>query len=185
MSVFVVMLRSINVGGRNKVGMADLRALVTSLGFADVESYVQSGNLVLAGGGTPPSVAATIKDGLARELSVSVPVIVRDEDQFAQVFRSNPLGDLDDDPTRLHVTFFDRPPAADRVATLDELAGTFGGDQVRVIGPDAYLHCPGGYGRTTLTNSFLERKLGGEATTRNWRTVTALAQMAGIAPETG
>ena len=181
MDTYVAMLRSINVGGRNRLSMADLRDLVTSLGFGDVATYLQSGNVIFTGSGTPGDVARVIAGGLDADLGLTVPVIVRSTADLQRTVDTNPLVDLEEDPKKLHVTFLADPPDAGRLAALAGLVGTFGDDRVRVVGPDVFLHCPGGYGRTMLNNAFFERKLGTTATTRNWRTVCTLAVVAGIA----
>ncbi len=180
MGTFVVMLRSINVGGRNKVAMADLKALVTSLGFTEVATYLQSGNVVCSGRSGPQVVARTIAGGIEQTLGLSVPVIVRTDRDLAGVLRGNPLAPREDDPTKLHVTFLDRTPDRDRVEHLESEAERFHPDRLTVVGPDVFLHCPGGYGETKLTNVFVERQLGATATTRNWRTVGALGRLAGV-----
>jgi uncharacterized protein (DUF1697 family) len=92
---------------------------------------------------------------------------------------ANPLVDLDDDPKRLHVTFLDGPPDADRLTALADAAGALVPERIEVVGADAFLHTPGGFGVTRFTPSFLERQLGRVATTRNWRTVLALEALAG------
>ncbi len=181
MGTYVAMLRSINVGGRNRVAMADLRALVTSLGFADVATYLQSGNVVCSGRGGPRAVARTIAGGIEETFGMAVPVVVRTDRELAGILGASPLAHLEDDPKKLHVTFLDRVPDADRVHALESEAARFAPERVVVVGPDAFLHCPGGYGETPLTNAFLERRLGVTATTRNWRTVEALAGLAGVA----
>ncbi len=178
MTVFVAMLRSINVGGRNKVAMADLASLVISLGFAEVSTYVQSGNVVFRGSGAAAAAGRAIGQALADQLSVTVPVLVRTEAQLAQVVRSCPDGDRDADLKTRHVTFFDRSPSAGAVRSLAADAARFAPDRVEVVGDVAYLVCPGGYGVTTLHNTYLERRLEVTATTRNWRTVTTLANRA-------
>ena len=180
MGTFVAMLRSINVGGRNRVAMADLRGMASSLGFRDVATYVQSGNLVFAGSGSPAAVAQAIEDRIAADLGLTVPVIVRSRSQLRGVLRDNPFADLDVDPKTIHVTFLADRADPQRVALLEEPTGQFGNDRLKVVGTDVYLHCPGGYGRTKLNNSYFERRLGVTATTRNWRTVTTLGEMAGL-----
>jgi uncharacterized protein (DUF1697 family) len=177
---YIAMVRSINVGGRNRVSMADLSAVVSSLGFGDVATYVQSGNLVFTGPGTPAAVSAAIEDRIAADLSLTVPVIVRTKSQLKGVLRGNPFADPDVDAKTIHVTFL--ADHADRLgqARLEELTGQFGNDRFEVAGREVYLHCPGGYGQTKLNNTYLERHLGATATTRNWRTVIALAGMAGL-----
>jgi len=179
MGTFVVMLRSINVGGRNRVAMADLKTLLTSLGFTNVATYLQSGNIVCSGRSGPRAVARTIAGGIEQTLGLSVPVVVRTDRELAGLLRDNPLAHLEDDPTKLHVTFLDRAPDPDRVERLESEAERFRPDRLTVVGADVFLHCPGGYGETRLNNGFLERQLGVTATTRNWRTVEALAGLAG------
>jgi uncharacterized protein (DUF1697 family) len=183
--VVVAMLRSINVGGRNRVAMPDLRALVTGLGFGDVATYVQSGNVVFTGAGTPGAAARAVEERIAADLGLEIPVIARTADQLLDLVDSNPLADADEDPTRLHVTFLSAPPDQRKVAALAALEGRFGADRFEVVGQDVVLHCPGGYGETKLNNAYFERRLGVTATTRNWRTVCTLADMAGTAGTAG
>ncbi len=180
MPVHVLLLRGINVSGRNRVPMADLRALVTALGFHDVATHVQSGNLVCTGRGGPERVAAQVADALARELDVTVPVVGRSAAHWADLVATNPLAGLEDDPKKLHVTFLDGVPEPGRVADLVDRAASFAPERLEVVGADVFLHCPGGYGETPLSNAFLEKRLGRVATTRNWRTVGALADLAGV-----
>ena len=180
MGTYVVLFRSVNVGGRNRVAMPDLRDVVASLGFGDVVTYVQSGNVVCTGRGKPSSVAETIARGVEENLGLAVPVLVRSGRRWAGVLGGNPLASLDDDPKKLHVTFLDRVADPERVARLAGEVERFAPDRLQVVGADVFLHCPGGYGQTALTNAFLERKLGVTATTRNWRTVLALADLAGL-----
>ncbi len=174
------MLRSVNVAGRNRVAMADLRGLVASLGFGDVTTYVQSGNVVFTGSGSAPAVARSIERDIEAQLGLAVPVIVRSAGQLRKAIDDNPFSDRDVDPKTIHVTFLADRPAGQKVDELEELAGQFGDDAFAVVGTHVYLHCPGGYGETQLNNTFLERRLATTATTRNWRTVTTLGGMAGV-----
>ena len=155
-------------------------SLVTSLGFTDVVTYLQSGNVVCSGRSGPRVVGRTIAGGLEETLGLSLPVDVRPARELARRLHGNPLRDLDDDPTKLHVTFLDRVPDPQRVERLEAEAERFHPDRLTVVGADVFLHCPGGYGETALSNVFLERRLGETATTRNWRTVEALAGLAGV-----
>ena len=186
MTTFVALLRSINVGGRNRLPMADLRGLVSSLGYGDAQTYVQSGNVVLTGAGTPATVGRALEAGIADAFGLEVPVIVRSQRQVARMLEANPYARLEVDPRTVHVTFFPAPPQAARRRELDRVAaetgpgGRFGDDRFVVAGSDVFLHCPGGYGETKLNNAYFERATGGVATTRNWRTVTTLARMSGL-----
>lgn len=177
---YLLLLRGINVGGRNRLPMADLRALTTALGFEDVITYLQSGNLVCTGTGPAGDAAVRVADSLRDELSLTVPVVARTSGDWAEVLAGNPFTSDEEDPKKLHVTFLDGVPDADQVAGLDAEAGSFAPDRLAIAGADVYLHFPGGYADTPLQNAFLERRLGRVATTRNWRTVTVLAGMVGL-----
>lgn len=186
MTTFVALLRSINVGGRNRVLMGDLAGVVESLGFDDVETYVQSGNVVFTGSATPTSAARAIEGGIARELGLEVPVIVRSLRQLSGLLEVNPFLRSGADPKYLHVTFLAGRPPPDRrqqVVRSETPSGvdhSYGDDRFELVGSDVFVHCPGGYGSTKLNNAFFERRTGVVATTRNWRTVTTLARMAGL-----
>jgi len=177
----ILLMRGVNVGGHNRLPMADLRALLTNLGYTDVATYLQSGNAVCNAEGSPAEVEAQVAAGFEAELSLSVPVLARTAGQWAALVAANPLVHLDDDPKHLHVTFLDGPPLADRLSGLADEASVLAPERIEVVGADAYLHTPGGFGVTRFTPSFLERRLGRVATTRNWRTVLALADLAGAA----
>jgi uncharacterized protein (DUF1697 family) len=182
MGTFVAMLRSINVGGRNRMAMADLRGLMSSLGFGDVATYVQSGNVIFTAVGSPANASRAIERRITADLGLTVPVVVRSKQQLRGALGSNPFSSLDVDPKTVHVTFLADRPDPQGVRDLQERTGQFGDDRFEVIGTHVFLYCPGGYGETTLNNSYLERRLGVTATTRNWRTVTTLAEMAGLSP---
>ena len=177
--IHVLLLRGINVGGRNRVPMADLRALLTGLGADDVVTHLQSGNVVCRASGSSAALAARTAEALAADLDVRVPVLGRPAARLVALTTGNPLAHLDDDPTRLHVTFLDGPPEPDRAAALAEEADAFAPERVVVDGAECFLHVPGPYHEARLGNAFLERRLGRTATTRNWRTVLALAELAG------
>ena len=179
MGIYVAMLRSINVSGRNRVAMADLRSLVEGLGYGDVATYVQSGNVVFTGTGASATVAGRIADQITAQLGLEVPVVVRNRRALSGVISGVPYPGADDEPTQHHVTFLAQRPSAANVTKLAEKATPFGPDRCEVDGQDVYLHCPGGYGNTKLNNAFIERHLGVTATTRNWRTVNTLAEMCG------
>jgi uncharacterized protein (DUF1697 family) len=179
-TTFVVMLRSVNVSGRNRLPMEDLRGLVVKAGLAEVQTYVQSGNVVCAGRGPSAAVARAIEEQMDADLGWSVPAIVRSRTELRNALEAMPFPVDDHEPKTLHVTFMSRAPAPGAVESLDAEAGRFGEDRAVVVGRDVFLLCPGGYGVTKLNNGFLERRLGTVATTRSWRTVTTLAGMADI-----
>jgi len=176
----LLLLRGVNVGGHNRVPMADLRALLAGLDCEEVATYLQSGNAVCRSARAPDDLATAVGEALTSELGVTVPVVARSRVQWAATVAGNPLVDLTDDPKLLHVVFLDGPPEADRAGALESEAEGFAPERLAVVGPDVYLHTPAGYHQTRLTNTLLERRLGRVATARNWRTVLALADLAGV-----
>jgi uncharacterized protein (DUF1697 family) len=172
---YVALLRGINVGAHKKISMADLRALFEALGNEDVSTYVQSGNVVFK---SPVASAAelvgAIEKRIARDLGLDVAVVVRTDAQLRKIASGSPFDESD--PTKLHVAFLAGKPAQGRVRALD--AKDFAPDELRVAATEVYLRYPSGYGRTKLSNAALEKALGVTATTRNWRTVTKLVELA-------
>jgi uncharacterized protein (DUF1697 family) len=176
MPTYVSLLRGINVSGRNRIPMADLRALYETRGHQDVTTYVQSGNVISrAATRSPATVAREIEGAIADELGLDVTVIVRTPSQLATVIAENPLAGGGVDPTRLHVTFLATEPARAAVDALD--VRRYAPDEFRVVGDSVYVTCPGGYGRTKINNGYFERTLGVAATTRNWKTVNHLLEL--------
>ncbi len=174
---YVALLRGINLGSRNKVSMADLRTLFLALGAEDVATYVQSGNVVFKSRArSPAELTHAIEERIGRDLGVSVTVLVRTARELVSVLADNPFADNGREVASLHVTFLaDRP---DPVRVRDLEAKRFQPDEFRVVGREVYLHCPNGYGRSKLSNAYLEKVLGVVATTRNWKTVTKVAELA-------
>jgi uncharacterized protein (DUF1697 family) len=173
---YVALLRAVNVSGQNKVPMAELRAHLTSAGYQDVTTYVQSGNVVLNAAATPePKLVGALEREIRRSFGLTVTVLVRTKDQLYEVRSANPFLKRGTAPGSLYVTFLATKPTA---AQVKELATkTVGSDKAIVAGREIFLYCPDGYGRTKLNNAFFERQLGLKATTRNWKTVTKLLEL--------
>lgn len=176
MTRYVAMLRGVNVGGTGKVKMGDLGALFTALGHTDVKTYLQSGNVVFDSSerGTD-RLAAAAEQAVSAELGLDLTVLIRTHADLSAVLTTNPYLDREDDLTKLPVTFLAAEPDQEKSAALTIPAGE--PSVFTIVGREVYLHCPAGYGRTKLNNTFLERKLRVRATTRNWKTVTALYEM--------
>ncbi len=172
----VALLRGINVGGRAKVAMADLRRLVGGLGYDGVRTYLQSGNVVLTTAKSPDTVAAEIERAVAAELGLQPRVLVRTRDELAAVIEGNPLPAATWDGSRIFVTFLSAAPPADRLAGIDP-AG-FAPDVFEARGREIYLHCPDGIHDSKLARALSEKRLGVVATARNWNTVTKLLDLA-------
>ena len=172
---YAALLRGVNLGSHNKVSMADLRELFEALGHEDVATYVQSGNVVFKARGDAASISSGIERRIARDLGLDVAVILRSKTQLARIAATNPFVRKEREPTRLHVTFLANTPP--RAAVRELSSGDFAPDALHVKGKEVYLHTPQGYGRTKLSGAFFEKRLGVVATTRNWRTVTRLAEL--------
>jgi uncharacterized protein (DUF1697 family) len=180
---YVALLRAVNVSGRNKVAMADLRRLFESLPAQAVSTYVQSGNVVFAPSGrqSESKLVATIESRIEDTFGVSVTVLLRTSEEMNKIIRANPLLGGGRAESKLHVTFLARAPESSRVERVDPESG--GDDEFQLRGREVYVHTPNGYGTSKLNNAFFERKLGVPATTRNWKTVSTLAHLSRQAEE--
>jgi uncharacterized protein (DUF1697 family) len=187
MPTHVALLRGINLGGHNKVAMADLREVVSSLGHADVATYIQSGNVVFSTSQTDTAaLAAALEQSIAAALGVKARVVVLSREELAQVARDNPYAD-EPNPKCVHAVFLSGEPGAevaDRVATAQQQVVQQGSrDTAQVIGRAIFLHTPDGYGRSDLAAALVklgQRKTDDVAgTARNWATVTKLLALCG------
>jgi uncharacterized protein (DUF1697 family) len=178
MSLFVAMLRGINVGGQKKIHMDTLRRVFETLGYTKVRTYVQSGNVVFDSAGCAVSeLGKRIEEQIEKTCGFNVPVFIRQADELKDMLQSNPYLKNDNvSRAALHVTFLYQPPSINDWRNLSapiDIADEFS------LGKSViYLYCPNGYGKTKLSNNFFERKLGVLVTTRNWNTVNALYKLA-------
>jgi len=174
---YVSILRGINVSGKNKIKMNELADLYRSLKYTAVETYIQSGNVVFESpAGSNLAIASRIEEGIHKNFGLQVPVIVRSKPEFRKIVSRNPFVSRSGiDPAYLHVTFLERQPKQESLATF--APSGLGADDYVVDASEVYLYCPGGYGKTRLSNTFLEKQLGVSATTRNWKTVSVLNEM--------
>jgi len=174
--VFVALLRGINVSGKNRIPLKGLADVFTSVGCADVQVYIQSGNVVfLATERLAPQVAAHVYEEIATKFGLHVPVVTRTALEFQRAARANPFLQKGADPATLHVAFLDEMPTASRVSALDPLRSP--PDEFIARGREIYLRLPNGAGRTKLTNAYFDSKLAATSTVRNWKTVLKLVEM--------
>jgi uncharacterized protein (DUF1697 family) len=170
---YVALLRGVNVAGANKVKMAELRLLFTDIGFSEVSTYLQSGNVVFVDTAEDRAdLASDLEKAIADRIGLAVTVLLRTRPDLEKVLAANPYLDRETDPAKLPVTFLAEAPDPTRSAALAVPPGETA--VFTAVDREVYLHCPNGYGRTKLNNAYLERKLGVAATTRNWNSVTAL-----------
>jgi len=181
MPTHVALLRGINVGGRNKVAMADLRAILTTLGHTEIATYVASGNVVFTtDAGDPAALAAAIERALADELGVGPAVVVVPRDAFERIVAANPFPEPND-PRHVHVAFRAGEPTGEEVdavaAAQREAAADGSRDEARYVGRTLYLFTPDGFGRSRLAELLNRGPVLRNATARNLRTVMRLQAM--------
>jgi uncharacterized protein (DUF1697 family) len=180
MTACISILRGINVSGQKKILMTDLVKLYQKLGFSGIRTYIQSGNVIFdcSESIALSKVPGLVRDAIFREYKFEVPVIIRTSEEMNEAVRNNPfVKDTGISPEKLHVTFLSGLPGKDKLTVLEKIDHS--PDKFIVKGKEVYLHCPVSYGETKLSNSFFEKSLGVTATTRNWKTVNKLAEMAG------
>jgi len=176
---YVALLRGINVAGHKTVRMADVRGLLTGLGFTNVQSVLQSGNLVFLGDRrSSRALERLLETEAAKRLGLETDFLVRTAEEWAAVIAKNPFPkDAERDPARLLVQFLSDAPSAKDVHALQ--AAITGLEVMRVNGRHAYIVYPNGVGRSRLTTALIESKLGTRGTGRNWNTVLRLGALAG------
>jgi uncharacterized protein (DUF1697 family) len=174
---YIALLRGINVGGNKMVAMADLRATLERLGFTNVRTLLQSGNVVFEG----KSVKATVlekrlEEEIARRLGVQCDLHVRTADEWSAVVNGNPFAaEARTDPGHLLVTFYREPLDPTRVAAFQKSIA--GPERLRADGRHLYMTFPEGIGRSKATVN-MDKMLGAKGTARNWNTVMKLAALA-------
>jgi uncharacterized protein (DUF1697 family) len=192
MASHVALLRGINVGGRNKVPMADLREVVTSLGHTGVSTYIQSGNVLFSTADTDNAkLAAALESAIEDRFGIWSSVVVLSRDELARVLAANPYPD-EPNPRMVHVVFLNAEPPADllmRIAATESAVAAKGSrDTVQLAGPSAgpalFLHTPDGFGTSELAQNVLKilappkkSRPGLAATARNWATATKLLSL--------
>ncbi|MFL6194683.1 MAG: DUF1697 domain-containing protein [Thermoanaerobaculia bacterium] len=173
----IALLRGINVGKAKRVAMADLRALVEHLGYSDVRTLLNSGNLVFTAPGITPAVAgARIEEALAKQLGVPSRITVLTSAELSAIIEGNPLLDIANDPSRLLVAVLAKP--GDR-KILDPLLKEDWSPEALATGSRvAYLWCPEGILASRLPEA-VGKVLRDGVTTRNWSTITKLQALVG------
>jgi uncharacterized protein (DUF1697 family) len=185
MATHVALLRGINLGGRNRVAMADLRAVVGELGHTGVSTYIQSGNVLFTAppdAGTP-AIAQDMTAAIAAKLGVTSPVVVVTRDELAAIVGANPFP-AEPEPRRVHAVVLSEPPGPDKLdATAAQAAAAGARDSVRPAGRTLYVHTPEGYGTSDLAQLVIKivnsPKAGTTGTARNWATMTKLLELCG------
>ena len=186
MASHVALLRGINVGGRNKVPMAELREVVTSLGHTGVTTYIQSGNVLFSTPETDTArLASALQEAISEEFGLAVSVVVLSRDQLAGVLDRNPYPD-EPKPQYVHVVFLGSEPTRDlldRIKAAEGAAAAKGSRDTVTAASDAlFLHTTDGYGTSELAEAVFRiigppGRAGIVATARNWATATKLLSL--------
>lgn len=178
MPVYIALLRGINVSGQKMIKMVELAKLFASLGFEQVTTYIQSGNVVFRSKKmATKTLQKNIEEQIHKQFGFEVSVIILEQEDLRKCIKKNPfLGSKDEDVSRLYVTFCALEPDQIRVKALNE--SDYLPDEFQIIKNVIYLRCPNGYGRTKLSNNFFESKFKIRATTRNGKTVNELLRIA-------
>ncbi len=178
MQTYISILRGINVSGSKIIKMDALRNLFEELKFKNVQTYIQSGNIIFQDKKTN---CGTLEKKIAKRIlddfGFDVPVMVKESDELKVVLKNNHfVNDRKEDITKLHVTFLSGEPTKENIEKIK--SGNYASDEYVFSGKAIYLFCPNGYGNTKLNNNFFESKLKLVATTRNWKTVNELVNLA-------
>lgn len=174
---YVALLRSVNIGGYGRMAMKELRESFLALGYDDVVTYIQSGNVLFS---APSKSEAAIVDDIERQIAQDFgdapAVLLRTVPELRRVGSKSPYAKVQANPALHHVTFLHTAPSKSVLKAL-ELPPS-GKDELVVLGREVYVHTPNGYAETKYTGAFLERRLGVVSTTRNWNSVTKLCALA-------
>lgn len=174
---YIALLRGINVGKAKRIGMADLRELLTGLGYGDVQTLLQSGNAVFtAPRSKPEAIEQKIKNAIAKRLGFDVSVIVRTHEDLVKVVAGNPFPQhVEDGGAKLHVSFLSERPKAAALAGID--LSSFAPEEVILDGRHLYLWLADGVAESKMLKVLTDKRLGVAATARNWNTVAKLLAM--------
>lgn len=170
MNQFIVLLRGINVSGKNKLPMADLRDLLSYLGFKNVQTYIQSGNIILNSEKGKDDVSQVISKSIKEKFGYDVPVIVKTRQELENAVEHYPY--LKENEKIVAFVFLEKPTSVNIVEIKNP-----GEDEFTINKDVIYLYCPNGFGRSKLSNNIFESKLKLVATTRNLRTTERLIEL--------
>lgn len=174
MNSYVSMLRGINVGGKRRVKMDDLKEFYASMGCLNVQTYVQSGNVIFQHRDSNGSkLAGKIEHSLNEHFGLDIAVLIRTKEELKKLIEKNPFADKDE--SKLHVIFLSSKPQKISTNQIDRYVAAE--EAYSISDKEVYLFCPNGYGRTKLSNNFFEKTMKVTATTRNWRSVNTLYSM--------
>jgi uncharacterized protein (DUF1697 family) len=177
---YIALLRGINVSGKNLIKMNDLVFQLQNIGYQNVKTYIQSGNIIFSSlEDNSKTIEIQIHNMILKEFGLNVPVLVINQDKLKKVHENNPfIKTTNMNIDKLHVTFLNAVPSKENIQKLADYKNL--DDKFVAENDTIYICCPNGYGSTKLNNTFFENKLKVSATTRNWKTIGKLVEMADL-----
>lgn len=167
--------------GHNSIKMADLSLLYKQLGFSDNKTYIQSGNVIFKADGSVPEkeIALRIENGIFDKFGYTVSVMIRNAGELKSLFETNPyLSEPDFDPSKMAVIFLHE---AITDAQLEKVRNiNYPPDKYQLSEREIFIYCPNGFGKTKLYTNFFEGKMKVTGTARNWKTITAIRDLAEV-----
>jgi uncharacterized protein (DUF1697 family) len=177
MKTYISLLRGINVSGQKKILMADLKSLYEELGFTNVQTYIQSGNVVFEYKETTPAqLQEMIFEKIQIHYGFEVPNLILTSNEIEKALNNNPYKDIE----KPYFTFLSENPEQENIDAFNSIS--FDNEIFELKGKVLYAHYPNGAGRAKMTNNLIERKLKVRATTRNLNTTKKLLEMAKFTP---
>lgn len=181
MMKYISILRGINVGGNRKILMKDLKELYQNLGFQNVQTYIQSGNVIFDTDNLNQiDISQQLEKAIFEKYDFEVPVIIRTKEELLNIQSSNPFVKNEEEKQNkldnLHLTFLEEVPTTENIEKVKEIESTIL-DKFEIIENNIFVFCEGKYHTSKLTNNFFEKKLKTKATTRNWKTIEKLTEL--------
>ena len=176
MSKFIALLRGINVSGQKQIKMPDLKSLFEESGFQNIETYIQSGNVIFTSKEKlPEKLEQKISLAIKRKFGFDVQIIVLTPEEIEYVLNNNLFIKKKKESEKLYVTFLAKSPSDENINKLNAI--DYSPEEYIIDGRYIYLFVPNGYGKAKLNNNFFESKLNVSATTRNWKTVNKMFEL--------
>lgn len=167
------------MAGHNKIQATELSSLYRKMGFKDVRTYIQSGNVIfsLDDNADVNLVASNIESAILKKFNYTIPVCIRTVSEINKVISDNPFFDeMNFDPSRLAVIFLYEMPSGEQVEKVKNVE--YPPDKFKIIGKEIFIYCPNGFGKTKLYTNFFENKMKVRGTARNWKTIKNILEIA-------
>jgi len=177
MKTYIALLRGINVSGKKKIKMADLKEYLSELNFQEIQTYIQSGNIIFKfPKRAVQDLEKKIHEKIKEKYDFEVPVIIKTAEELTLILNSIPFQDID--VSKLYFTLLSQKPKQELIKKLKEV--DYSPEEYHIDNKVIYFYAVNGYGRAKMNTNFFERKLKVQATTRNWKTTNKLLEMACI-----